>query len=364
MVVLTTYEHVPLLTLPLESSPQSPSGNSPCPSSLMMLSLEALIRRTTSSALLEDSDPQFTSQTELVPPMVLTCASLPTEFTFNSKPLTPFCHFVSHEPFAATVLDQLDKLGILGDAKCVASVAKVIVDTKLGDGFIAAHLGTDALARVGRAGDLTSSQPIIGLALSVGGVAHIGANARNTEAEIHALPLEALLVQRARNSIADINVLAHTSLRVASLGKWAGNAGTKVRLVIVGDKVPLAVGRSIAVSILEDLPEGVDDARTIAETNNHVISRSLVVLVIEFVSIVIPSAAAAKTTLSATVLVPNLELGKMVVTASIGGTDEPVTSVVEDNVEIGNVALLLADTQLLGTLEGLVHGHDRSILLE
>ena len=308
---------------------------------------------------------------------------------------------------AATVLDQLDKLGILSDAKCVASVAKVIVDTKLGDGFIPAHLGTHALARVGRAGNLASSQSIIGFALSVGGVAYIcagawhsktkidalshnaflGARARNSrtwvkrlalpigwvayicantwhsKAKIDALSHNALLVQWAGNSIADINVLAHASIGVASLSEGAWDSGTKIWLIVVRNKVPLGIGRSAAESIVEDLPKGIDNTGTVAESNDNILSRTLVVIVVELIGIVV-SAAATKSTFTAAVLVTNLELGKKIFATGVGVANEPVASVVENNVQIGNVALLLADAKLLGALEGLVYRHDRSILLE
>lgn len=56
-------------------------------------------------------------------------------------------------------------------------------------------------------------------ALPIGGIAYIGANARNTETKINALPHDTLLVQWAGNTIANINVLAHTCLWIASLGK-------------------------------------------------------------------------------------------------------------------------------------------------
>ena len=52
----------------------------------------------------------------------------------------------------------------------------------------------------------------------------------------------------------------------------------------------------------------------------------------------------------------------MVVTASHGGTDEPVASIAEYDVQVRNVASLLTDAELLGALEGLVHGHNRGIL--
>ena len=54
----------------------------------------------------------------------------------------------------------------------------------------------------------------------------------------------------------------------------------------------------------------------------------------------------------------------MIVTASTGLTNEPVASSTEDNVHVGNVARLLANAKLLGALEGLVNGHDWSILFE
>ena len=205
---------------------------------------------------------------------------------------------------------------------------------------------------------------IIGLALAIGGITNLIGSAWHSKTEINALPLKALVLQRAWNTIADINSLAHAGLGVASLSERAGDSGTKIWLILVGNKVPLGVGRSPAEAIVEDLPEGVDDTRTVPETNDNVLSWSLVVVVVELVGIVVAAAAATKSTLTATVLITDLELGKVVLATSVGMANEPVASIVEDNVQIGNVALLLADTELLGSLEGLVNGHDRSILLE
>ena len=123
----------------------------------------------------------------------------------------------------------------------------------------------------------------------------------------------------------------------------------------------MGVGSSSTVTILENLKKGIDDTRTITESNDNVISRSLVVPIIELIGIV---TAATKSTLTATVLFTNLELGKMILATSIGIANEPVGSLVDDNVHEGNVTLRLANAELLGTLEGLEYGHDRFIFLK
>lgn len=118
----------------------------------------------------------------------------------------------------------------------------------------------------------------------------------------------------------------------------------KIAIIITfGDEVPLGVRGSLAHAVAVDLPEGVEVARTVTETNDRFSSRR-------------PKLTPA--------IIKDLELGKMTVATGVGRTDEPVASIAVNNVEIGNVALLLADTELPGTLKGLVNRRDRPILIK
>ena len=128
---------------------------------------------------------------------------------------------------------------------------------------------------------------------------------------------------------------------------------TCAKIVIPGH-VPLGVRGNLVGTIFKNLPEGVGNTRSVAEADNDIFSKTIVVLLVDLLGIV----------QSTTARVTDLELGQMVLTAGVRIANEPIGGVAIYDVKIRDVALLLADAQLRGALEGLVKWFEGGILVK
>ena len=128
---------------------------------------------------------------------------------------------------------------------------------------------------------------------------------------------------------------------------------TCAKIVIPG-LVPLGVRGNVVGTIFKNLPEGVGNTRSVAEADNDIFSKIIVVLAVDLIGIV----------QSTTARITDLELGQMVLTAGVRIANEPIGGVAIYDGKIRDVALLLADAQLRGALEGLVKWFERGILVK